>query len=316
MTRDDGDATGGVPAEKRRLVLNPVSGGGRQTARARSLAPEYGFSIAETERSGHAIELARQAVADDVDLLAACGGDGTVHEVVQGLVAADALDSVTLCVVPTGTANIFATRLGIDDVAGGFEIAEGGETRRLDVGIADGEPFVMSAIAGLPADASAEASYDLKRRVGTLAFVIEGIREAREFDDLRVEIHATTGRDELAWTGEALALSLGNLRRFAKGGGQADAEDGLLEVAIVEQMPPTDAVAEAIEQRLFHQDTPHVREFEAVRIDVAGLEGEPVTFSLDGEIRTYERVQLGVWPRALRVRVGDAYVPHPGRESP
>jgi diacylglycerol kinase family enzyme len=137
-----------------------------------------------------------------------------------------------------------------------LEVADRGETRRIDVGVADEEPFVVSPIAGLPAEASADASHELKKRFGTLAFVLEGFREVRAFDELYVEIHATTEGEEFAWSGEALALLVGNLRRFTKVGGQANAEDGLLEVAIVERMPPTDAVAEAIEQRLFHQDTP------------------------------------------------------------
>lgn len=222
---------------------------------------------------------------------------------------------MTLCVIPTGTANLLATRLGIDDLTEGFEVADGGRTRRIDVGVADDEPFVVSAIAGLPAEASADATYELKKRFGTLAFVLEGFREVREFDELYVEIRATTESEEFAWTGEALALLVGNLRRFTKEGGQANAEDRLLEVAIVERMPPIDAVAETVEQRLFQQDTSHVTELETSHIDVTGLDGEPVTFSLDGEVRTYERTRFGVRPRALRIRVGDDYVPDPKRED-
>lgn len=315
MTSTGDDQTNDPSQESRQLILNPVSGGSRQTDRARNLATQYGFAIEETDHAGHASELAQQAVADDVELLAVCGGDGTVHEVLQGLAAADAFGSVTLCVIPTGTANLLATRLGIDDLTDGFELTEGGETRRLDIGVANGEPFVVSAIAGLPAEASADASYDEKRRFGTFAFLLEGIQEAKDFDGMQVEIHATTDQDDFAWTGDALAVLVGNLRRFTKEGGQADAEDGVFEAAIVRQMPPTEAVAEAIEQRLLQADTSHVIEFETSRIDVTGLEERPVTFSLDGEIRTYEHVQFEVWPRTLQVRVGETYTPHPEHEG-
>lgn len=306
---------GGSADETRRLIVNPASGQGDHAERVRGLATEYGFSVEETERSGHAIELAEQAAADGVDLLGACGGDGTVHEVVRGLVAADALDAVTLCIVPAGTANIVATDLGIDDMRDGFEIADRGETRRLDLGVADDEPFVMSAIAGLPAEASAAASSELKERFGTFAFVVEGIQETRTFDGLQVEIHATSENGEIAWTGEALSLLIGNLRLLSKAGGRANAEDGLLEVSIVEQMPPVEAVTEAIEQRLLQQETPHVTNITTTRLDIAGLDETPVTFSLDGEIRTYTEVRISIRPQVLGVRVGEAYTANPDGDT-
>ena len=295
----------------RRLVLNPTSGRGSHVERAHELADDHGFTVVETEYAGHATELVEQAVADGVDLLAVCGGDGTIHEVAQGLVAADALDEVTLAVIPAGTENFLARDLGIDDLAKGFEVAERGETRRLDLGFAGDEPFVLSAIAGLPADASAAATHERKRSLGPAAFVVAGIEQALSFDGLRVEMDAISDGEEREWSGEVLAVLVGNVRKFAEEGGQANAEDGLLEVTIVEQMPPQNAVAEAIEQRVFQQETPHVTELLAQELRFESLDGEEITFSLDGEIRRFEAVELGVRPGALRVRVGEEYDPNP-----
>lgn len=75
--------------DARRLILNPTSGGGAHVERARELADEYGFTVVETERAGHGTDLAEAAAAEGVETLAVCGGDGTLHEVVQGLVRAD-----------------------------------------------------------------------------------------------------------------------------------------------------------------------------------------------------------------------------------
>ena len=319
MDRQTKSGTEKSPSSTRRLVLNPTSGRGGHVECARRLADDHGFSVVETEYAGHATELAEQAVADDVTLLAVCGGDGTVHETVQGLVAADALDSVTLCVIPAGTENFLAGDFGIDDMVEGFEAADSGETRRIDLGVADDEPFVLSAIAGLPADASAAATHERKQSLGPVAFVVAGIEQALAFDGVRVEIDAVSAGDsgsettgeEWTWTGEAAAVLVGNVRRFAEAGGQADAEDGLLEVTIVEELPARDAVVEAVEQRLLHRETPHVTELRASRLEFDSLDGEPVTFSLDGEIRRFERVELSLRPKALRVRVGDGYEPNP-----
>ncbi|UPV99009.1 diacylglycerol kinase family lipid kinase [Halorussus gelatinilyticus] len=296
----------------RRLVLNPTSGGGTHVERVRDLADEYGFPIVETEYAGHGTDLAEAAAADGVETLAVCGGDGTLHEVVQGLVTADALDSVTLCVIPAGTENFFARDLGIRDLATGFEVAAEGETRRLDLGVAGDEPFVLSAIAGLPADASAAATHDRKNSLGPVAFVVAGIEEALDFDGLRVEIDAVDDDGtEREWVGEAEAILVGNARKFAEEGGQADAEDGLLEVTIIETLPARDALVEYVEQRVFQWETDHVTELHARRLDFESLDGEPVTFSLDGEIREFEEVTLDTRPGALGVKVGDDYESNP-----
>ena len=303
--------SGGPSAERRRLILNPTSGRADHVALARELAAERGFEVVETERAGHAEALAQAAATDGVDLLAVCGGDGTLHEVVTGLYRADALDAVTLAVVPAGTENIVAEEMGIESLEEGFATAVGSDTRRLDLGVAVGvegaEPFVMSAIAGLPADASAAATHDLKRRFGSLAFVVGGVKETLEFDGLRVDVVADATGERVEWRGEALSVLIGNLRKFRKEGGQANVRDGLLDVAIAERMPPSDAVAETVAQRLLERDTEHVTGLRASSLEIESPEGDPMTFSLDGEIRTFERVRLTVRQGALRVRAGPEY---------
>jgi len=294
--------------ERRRLILNPTSGRGAHVRQARDLAAENGFELVETQRGGHAVDLAKTAAADGVDLLAVCGGDGTLHETVCGLFEADALDAVTLAVVPSGTANMVADHLDIESLAEGFDVADGGETRRLDLGVAGDEPFVLSAIAGLPADASAAATHDLKRRFGSLAFVIGGVQETLAFDGLRVAVETgDPNGDGTNWRGEALTVLVGNLRTFDPDQSPEGAQDGLLDVKIGERMPPGDAVAESVAQRLLGRETEHVTSLRAKSIEFEHLDGEPVTFSLDGEIRTFDDIEFSVLPRALRVRVGKEY---------
>ncbi|ATW88598.1 YegS/Rv2252/BmrU family lipid kinase [Halohasta litchfieldiae] len=304
-----GEPRSGRPAD-RRLIVNPVSGEADHVETVHRLAALHQFPVVETERSGHAVDLAKQAAAEGVDMLAVCGGDGTVHEVIQGLFAVDALDTVTLCVVPAGTENIIAEDLGIDGLGEGFEVATGGERRRLDLGVANDEPFVMSAVAGLPAEVSDATTGGLKQRFGSAAFLIGGLKAGQTFDGLDVTVDARGGGDEVVWTDEALAVVVGNLRRFGTAGGHANAEDGLLDVEIIEQMPGT-ALRDAIEGRLLGRECSHIRTFETTRLGIDSLVSEPIRFSLDGEIRTFETVQFGIVPQALTVRVGSAYTPVP-----
>jgi YegS/Rv2252/BmrU family lipid kinase len=291
---------------RRRLVLNPTSGRGQHVSEARRLAAKGGFDVVATEHSGHAVELARAAAADGVNTLAVCGGDGTVHEVVVGLDDCGALDDVTVAVVPAGTENFFAEHLGITSLAEGFAVASDGDRRRIDLGVANGEPFVLSAVLGLPADVSAGATHEDKREYGPLAFLAAGVRESIDFDELSVTVESSAPDGDETWTGEVFAVLVGNVRRFSKDGGQADAEDGRLDVTVVESMPVQDVVAEAIEHRLLEWETEHVRDVQATDLEVT-VQADETTCSLDGESESVEHVTVTVRPRALSVCVGDGY---------
>jgi diacylglycerol kinase (ATP) len=124
------------------VVLNPRAGrgrGGQSRADVERLLTEAvpqaaeptTWRIVETEASGHARELARQAAESGADIVAAAGGDGTLNEVVNGLMGT----GVTLGVLPLGTGNDFARCLGIGtDLNRGVETLIHGVARPLDVG--------------------------------------------------------------------------------------------------------------------------------------------------------------------------------------
>jgi len=294
----------------RRCILNPQSGDGDHASYLPRLMRARGFEVYETEYAEHAVELARAVGEAGASEVAVCGGDGTVNEVIRGLHDADHLDSVTLSVVPVGTANLLARMIGVGSVEDGVEIADTGTTRTVDVGFADGEPFLVSCIAGLPADASVATSSELKARFGTLAFLVTGTQEALEFDGLEIEIEATNAEGSVEWHGEALCLLVGNARRFVGKGGQADMEDGLLDVAIVEQMPPGNLVAEAVTHRILGDDSDRVTHLRASDLTVHSQNGA-ITFSRDGELASHDELTLSVERQLLDLRVGDEYVPDP-----
>lgn len=222
-----------------------------------------------------------------------------------------AVDPPVVCVIPAGTANIFATDMGITSVEEGFSVLDSGEVRRLDVGIADGEPFMKSCIAGLTADTSAATSDELKERFGSLAFVITGFKRAADFDPLDIEIDVRGVGSEWSWDGEALCIVVGNARRYAGEVGQADVEDGLLDVTLVEEMPPGDVLTEAIARQLLGRETENVTRLEARRIEIDATGDGPIEFSLDGEIATHDRLDVTVRRQAIPVRVGPTYDPDP-----
>jgi YegS/Rv2252/BmrU family lipid kinase len=286
-----------------------VSGSGDHADYVERLLSARGFEVERTAGAGDAVAFGRDVADAGANEVCVCGGDGTINEVVRGLADADALDDVTLSIVPVGTANLLAGNVGVDDVQAAVEVADTGRVRTVDVGMADGEPFLVSTIAGFPADASLSASSDLKARFGPLAFIATGVEQALEFDGLDIELTAVTDDGEERWTGEALCLLVGNARRFVAEGGQGDLEDGLFDVAVVERMPAANVVAEALGQRLLGQDTPGVTHLRASELRVTA--DDPIRFSRDGELAEHESLDVSVRPAALDLRVGDAYDPDP-----
>jgi diacylglycerol kinase (ATP) len=121
------------------FVVNPASGNGaagKTWERTRELAAARGLDgdALITEAPGHAVELARGAAESGARLVVAVGGDGTINEIVNGLLAAGTSE-VELAVVPRGTGDDFARTFGIPtDVESALAVAANGQARPVDVG--------------------------------------------------------------------------------------------------------------------------------------------------------------------------------------
>ena len=293
------------------VVLNPESGSGTHGAAVRSHAAALGYTLTETGPDIDATTAARAAAERGVSTVVAAGGDGTVNEVVRGLRRADALDRVTLGVVPVGTGNSFAKRLAVPDIDTAFDAIESGERCRVDLGQANGRVFVNSCVAGLTADASSRTSTAMKRRLGVLAYVVTTLRTVPAFESLRLTV-SVDGRDSSGpvWTGDALTVLVGNGRRFTPNRGQqANLEDGLFDVAVVEAVPVHSLLSETLFERLLGRESDYIDRFRARSLSIEVHHPETVRFSLDGEIIQARSLSVRNRPRALSVAVGEGYTP-------
>ncbi|WP_276252675.1 diacylglycerol/lipid kinase family protein [Halomontanus rarus] len=303
----DTDTDGG---ERRVLVLNPESGSGDHVDRVVELAEDHGFDVRTTDHEGHAEELA-EAVADEADLVAAAGGDGTINEVVNGLVTADALEETTLGVVPAGTGNNFASNVGIDGLEHAFEVIETGDRRAIDVGLTNERTFVNSCVSGITAEASGSTTPSGKSQFGVLAYVVSTIGTVTDFDPLSLCVEMG-GEDGDQWEGEAVFVLVGNCRRFTTARrAQANVEDGLFEVTIVEQAPTTKLMSDATLEKVFGREAEHIVRRRTSSLTVEHRDGEPVEYSLDGEMLAADRLAMQTRHEVLTVAVGDGYRPDP-----
>jgi diacylglycerol kinase family enzyme len=143
------------------LVVNPKATTTSERGRAvlvRALRSELDVTVEHTRRRGHAAELARRAAEERLDVVVTLGGDGTVNEVVNGLLSDGPGEKVpALAVVPGGSTNVFARALGLpkDSIEGTgviLEALQSGRARSVGLGRADGRYFTFCAGFGLDAE--------------------------------------------------------------------------------------------------------------------------------------------------------------------
>ncbi len=134
-----------MPPHRIKLIINPNADMGNAWRQASDLRPVVdafgGADWAGTVYPTHAVELARQAAEEGYELVIAVGGDGTVHEVVNGLMQAPAGRRPRLGVVPMGSGNDFAHAVGVagGDPAKALRQVLGGQPRRIDIGRVEDE---------------------------------------------------------------------------------------------------------------------------------------------------------------------------------
>jgi YegS/Rv2252/BmrU family lipid kinase len=302
-------------AGRRIVVLNPKSGTEDHGETVHDLAADHGFEVRETAGEGDAPELAAEAAGEGAEFVVAAGGDGTLNEVLNGLHGAEALEDVTVGVVPAGTGNNFASNVGVEGIEHAFEVFADGERRDIDLGVAAGRAYVNSCVGGITAEASAATTPDAKRNFGVTAYVMNTVKEAVSYEGLSLSIE-TNDAHSRTWSGEAAFVLIGNGRRFpVDADTQANMEDGLMEVTIVEDGPTIDVVSEAATERLFGGSGDHIYRLKTPALTVRSADDDPVAFSLDGEMITSHEARIETLPGRVTMPVGEAYDPDPDVEA-
>ena len=246
------------------------------------------------------IEELDRAVQSSPDRLVVAGGDGSI----AGAAAAAGAASIPLAVVPAGTANDFADRLGLpSDLSAACELAvRGTHTRELELGWIDKEqPFVNVASAGLPAPAAQRAG-SWKRLLGPLAYALGALSAGLTAKPLKCLVNCD-GRELLA--GDAWQVTVAASGAFGAGAAieEADPADGSLEVVAIEAGPRLGLVSLGYRLRSGGV-TDHARSFHASCTKAEVLVPDGTVFNVDGELVTIGPARFTVRPRAFRLVVG------------
>ena len=253
----------------------------------------------EVPKSKKVPKRVQEALAAGAELVIAWGGDGTVQRCIDVMAGSDA----KLAVIPAGTANLFASNLGIpSDIADAVNIGLHGATRTIDVGKMKGERFGVMAGAGLDARMIRDADGTLKDRLGRLAYVWTGLKGARSSTfGAKIEV------DGYPWyEGEASLVLAGNLGKLFAGVEvfeDARPDDGQLELGIVRADGLVEwarTVARAAVGTPSESPFVHQTRASTVRAEL----DRKVLYELDGgEREPVKRFRIEVEPGAIAVRV-------------
>lgn len=218
------------------FIINPTAGNGRAIRIGRMLADAVKSrgihgAIRVTERPGHGEELAAEAAAQSWDGVVAVGGDGTVHEAVNGLAESD----VPLGIIPVGTGNDFARALGIPrQPLPALDVIVAGHVRSVDLGEVNGRRYVQVAGVGFDAEVAAAVTRNRARMPGggALPYLWGILHKMATYKNQRLTLETEGGTVER----EALMVAIGNTRNYAGGlmiCPDAQLDDGLLDMCLI-----------------------------------------------------------------------------------
>jgi diacylglycerol kinase (ATP) len=285
------------------LIINPVAHNAPSQRRLEEVflwmqANGWSVSWVETKERGDATTLAARAAERGVPLVIACGGDGTVNEVVNGLAGTES----ALGAVPAGTSNIWAREVGLDKkLIEAVELMVSGERRRVDLGRVGDRYFLLLAGFGIDAAITQSVPLGVKEKVGAAAYGISALKETIRWQPKPIAVRIDGREQEL----DVLMAFVGNTRMYAgitRITPTAIVDDGLLDICIYAGKGRRDILFHTARTLLqLHRRNKNViyRRARKVEFDWS----EPLPVQLDGDTLDYCPNEVQVQPGCLWVAV-------------
>jgi YegS/Rv2252/BmrU family lipid kinase len=241
---------------------------------------------------------AESAVSAGVDLVLACGGDGTVTACAEGIAGT----GVPLAIIPMGTGNLLARNLGLPTgLDEALAVALGGVQQPIDAGRVNGTLFVVMAGLGLDARMLSGASEPLKKQLGWVAYAISAVRHLGD-RPVRVTVSADGGRRRRM---RASALIVGNVG-WLRGGlpllPDARPDDGMLDAVVLIAGGPARWLAVAAAILLHRPADGKIYRVRFAELEVSLDQEQP--WEVDGEVMgSSRRLTVVAQPGALLLRM-------------
>jgi YegS/Rv2252/BmrU family lipid kinase len=285
-----------------KIIANPEAGKGRSVAlveKIRSMLKEHRakFDIVLTAAPGNATDLARAAAEEGWPVIVSLGGDGTVCEVINGLVSTNSALGIISC----GTGNDIARSLGVPvDIKQAVNTLLTGKRRSIDLGRERDQVFTNIAGVGFASDVSSEANA-MRRVKGSLAFFIGTYKALSALKARRARIEL----DDETIEGKMVSITISNMK-YAGGGmvfaPDAIVDDGLFDICLVREVGKTSL---ALTFPQMYRDTgakhPALSRYRSSIVKI--FTEQPMEKMFDGSINGETPLEAEVLPRALDILI-------------
>lgn len=271
--------------KKMLFVYNPRAGKGLIKSKLSDVVDVfvkagYEVIIHPTQKARDAYEQVCKYI-DQVDVIACSGGDGTLDEVVSGMMACE--KDLPVCYIPAGSTNDFANSLFIPkDMVQAAGMLADGKLYGCDIGKFNQGTFAYIAAFGLFTDVAYETNQDIKNVLGHVAYVLEGMKRLFEIKSYEMTIRS----GDLEYDGDYIfgmitnSRSVGGFKHLT--GKHVDMNDGLFEVTLIKRPKNPIELQEIIGSLLIAEDnTDLIHSFKTSSISIESKEEVPWT--LDGE---------------------------------
>ncbi|MBR2295182.1 MAG: YegS/Rv2252/BmrU family lipid kinase [Clostridiales bacterium] len=274
-----------------KIIINPSSG--RETARVNiedMLAYLVSFSALEradifyTGKRFDAVNFAAKTDPSEYDYIIAVGGDGTVNEVITGLMTADI--KIPLAIYTSGTVNDFATINELPSSPSDFaRMLMDPKLIKVDCGKVNGKYFLNVLAGGLMTEVAYKVPSDLKTAFGPAAYWLSAMKDLpiKSSDAVRLKIVA--GGKE--YEEEAIMFLISNSKSvggFRKLMTMADLSDGLLDVLVVKKLEPAEIVSLLGKLMIGdHINSNNVLYLQTSHLELSSDGDTPVVLDIDGE---------------------------------
>ncbi len=239
---------------------------------------EFKYSL--TKSPGDATTLAKKAIKEKYDIVFAAGGDGTINEVINGII--DSPNTI-LGIIPLGTINIFSMELNIPiHPLRALNLLANGVIKKIDVGKVNDRYFGLMAGCGFDSYAIYRVNLKLKKYLGSVAYVISGIYSAFKYKPKKIIIDIDNNRiNEIGYF--VVIENTGSYGGKFKIAPYADYNDGLLDVCVFKRYGFMDVMRYFVGVALSkHMNYPDVRYYQCQNIKLHS--DENVLLHVDGEL--------------------------------
>ena len=275
---------------KAELIYNPVSG--KEQAQQyideiTSIIAKAGFSVQTFETTPEeksAQKEAERAALAGIDMIIAMGGDGTVHEVVNGI--AGLKKRPILGIIPMGTTNDYARALNLprNNPIEAAQVIANQNNIAMDMGKFNDTYFVNIAAGGYMTDLTYEVSSEMKTRFGYFAYVIKGVQKAFQMQPIQMKFEYDGGsfEGEASMFFVALTNSIGGFEKMVP---DSHMMDGKFSVLVVKTANLLDIIP-LIRQMMLsgdHINSEHIHYFKTDILKVTAVDGHQLMINVDGE---------------------------------